>query len=155
MTRQQPFSTMPNTAGAVLLDGVVSSDPGSGYLRRVRLTYSVSTTSADYERIYVNTSTSTNELQTWRNEGGFLRGTPNASYKDDALVRAVPRSDLVAQNGSAFELQNSARNTTVWGRRWRDGTLIRNGNAMADVMVLATGASVPAGTPAGTVIVRT
>ena len=147
---------------AVLLDTPdYTSDPGlagvGSYIRRIRLHYAISTGSSDLERVYAGTGGASGaaELTTWRNEVGFFRGTPHAGYKDDALVRAVPRPDLVAQNGCALELQNSARTTTVWGRRWRDGVLVRNGNAMADVLVLATGAGVPAGTPAGTVIVRT
>lgn len=144
------------SGATILLDQTLTSDPGGGQqLRRLHLQYPVTSSNSDLERVYVDTASTTNELQCWRNEGGFLRGTPAAYYKDDALVRAVPRTDLVAQTGSALEIQNAARTATMWGRRWLDGKLVRNGVVMNDVLVLATGAAVPAGTPAGTVIVRT
>jgi hypothetical protein len=121
----------------------------------VRLAYPVSVASSNVEEVRVGDA-DPGTLATWRNEWGALRGTPpTTTYKDDALLRAVPRGDLTSgNNGCAVELQNAARTATVYGRRWRDGALIRNGTAMADVVVLAPGAPVPAGTAEGTVIVR-
>lgn len=126
-------------------------------IRKVNLNYATTTSSPDLEQIRVGTAGSggTTELTAWRNESGFLRGTPHAGYKDDALVRAVPRGDLTTENGGYTELQNAARTLTVHARRWRDGALVRNGTVMNDVIVLTAAGSVPSGLPAGTVIFRT
>lgn len=88
---------------------------------------------------------------------GAFRGTPpnSVTAKDDALFRAVPRGDLVAENGAAYELQNSARTMVVWGRKWRNGALVRNGITMSDTLVLGAVDPVPPNTPINTVIVRT
>lgn len=133
------------------------ADPGSaqGIYTRI-LNYDLAVASTDLERNYVGTGGAggTNELATWRNEWGALRGTPASYYKDDALLRAVGRSDLTNQSGGFIELQNAAR-TTIFAIRWRDGVIVRNGVETASVVVLGPSDSVPAGTPAGTVIVRT
>jgi len=151
----KPVSTAQQTAldGKLSLSRTLSSDPGNSAFLRTNLTYAVSSTSSDIEQIRVN-----NTNVSWRNEVGFLRGTPHPGYKDDALVRGVPRSD-VTTNGGFLELENAARTTQLWKRSWKDGSLWRsNGSAaaiqMADVLVLSSSASVPAGTPTGTVIVR-
>ena len=73
-------------------------------------------------------------------------------------MRGRARNDLVAQSGCFVDLENSD-SQRLYGRRWRDGALVRgNGTGTvvcADVLVLATGAAIPTGTPAGTVILRT
>lgn len=131
------------------------TDPAVTGIDRWDLGYSVSTSSSDLKRVYV-----ASDLVSWLNEVGFLRGTPHSGYKDDALVRGVPRSDLSSENGGFVELENSARTQVLYKRDWRTGSLWRgNGSAaavkMADVLVLSAAASIPSGTPAGTVIIRT
>jgi hypothetical protein len=133
----------------------LSTDPAVTGIIRWDLNYAVSTTSSDLERIYVSSV-----MTSWRNEVGFLRGTPHTGYKDDALVRGIPRGDLTSQDGGFVELENSARTQVLYKRSWRTGELWRgNGTAaavkMSDVLVLGPVDSIPAGTPANTVIVRT
>lgn len=135
------------------LDRTLSTDPGDDGFLRLNITYAVNSANTDIEQIRVN-----NTNVSWRNEVGFLRGTPHAGYKDDALVRGVPRSD-VTSNGGFLELENTARTTQLWKRSWKDGSLWRSNGAgpaiqMSDVLVLAAGAPIPTGTPANTVIVR-
>lgn len=137
------------------LSRTLGADPAVLGLDRIDLNYTPTTTTSDLERIYVNAV-----LTTWRNEVGFLRGTPHSGYKDDALLRAIPRSDLTAETGGFVELQNSARTQILYKRDWLTGALWRgNGSSaavkMADTLVLSAAAAVPAGTPPNTVIVRT
>jgi hypothetical protein len=51
-------------------------------------------------------------------------------------------------------MDNRTTQTSLWGIVG-DGTTVVKGNRMAYVLVLSAAAAVPAGTPAGTVIVRT
>lgn len=127
----------------------------AGEMMRTNLTYAVTISSPDYEQVSVNGT-----VVCWRNEVAFLRGTPHADYKDDALVRGVRRSDLTTENGGYVELQNAARDQILHRRSWRTGDLWRgNGTAaavrMSDSLVLGAADSVPAGTPANTLIYRT
>jgi hypothetical protein len=158
---------VPNfhVTGVSYLDGVVThksrlmhdldTDPAVDGINRWDLGYTVTTASSDLERVYIGAN-----LICWRNENGFLRGTPRSNYKDDALVRGVPRGDLTSENGGFVELENAARTQVLYKRDWRTGSLWRgDGTAaavkMADVLVLSAAADVPDGTPAGTVILRT
>lgn len=141
-------------AGLRRLTRTLGTDPAVAGLERTDINYAVSTTSSDLDRVYVSSV-----LTSWRNEVGFLRGTPHAGYKDDAVVRGVARSDLSAQTGGWLELQESTRTYVMYKRDWFGKLWRGNGTAaasqMADVLVLGPVASVPAGTPSGTVIVRT
>lgn len=130
------------------------ADPAVAGVQRWDLNYTVTTGTSDLARVYVNGT-----LVCWNNEIGFLRGTPNSHYKDDALVRGIARSDLVAQTGGWLELQEPTRTYVTYKRDWFGKLWRGNGTAnpsqMADSLVLGPVAPVPAGTPAGTIIVRT
>lgn len=148
------ISDAGDLSGGRMVTRAVAADFGSDYLDRLDLNYTPTTTDMDVSRVYVN-----GILAQWLNEIGFLRGTPHAGYKDDALVRGRGRSDMAGtEAGGYLELQNSGSNI-LHRRRWRDGALVRGDGSgsvvvCADVLVLASGDPVPAGTPAGTVILR-
>lgn len=161
---QQALTDLDTWTGTARLKDTpnYTSDPGlagSGtYINRIRNNYTMTTANSDLEEVFSGTGGTSGaaEKTAWRNEAGMFRGTPASYYKDDAVVRAVQRGDLAGtETGGAFELVNNARTTTMYARRWVDGNLVRNGNIMADTIVLSSGATVPTGTPAGTVIVRT
>ncbi|MEU8023773.1 hypothetical protein AB0B88_16310 [Micromonospora haikouensis] len=141
-------------AAAAYRNVTVTEDPGAeSPIRRVRLAYDVTGDSAPLEEVRVGPDPG--EVTARRNEWGGLGGTPPDEQPDAPLVQAVTRAGLTSgQNGCAVEIRDPAGTATVYGRRWRDGTLLRNGLAMADVLVLSAAAAVPAGTPPGTVIVR-
>lgn len=147
-------ASLGDITGLRRLTRTFTSDPAVAGVERWDLNYAVSVSTADLMRVYVN-----GVEVCWQNEIGFLRGTPNSHYKDDALVRGVARSDLAAQTGGAFELQESTRTYVTWKRDWFGKLWRGNGTAapsqMADTLVLGPAAPVPAGTPVGTVIVRT
>lgn len=141
------------------LDGKVgksetySSVPAGDYLRIINLNYATSTNNPNVERIKVNGFDAS-----WRNEWGALRGTsPYSDGYGDSLVRAIRTDSDGITRGNALELVDrraGANGNQMWGRSWLDGSLTRNGNVMADVYVMANGATPPATLPAGTVIIE-
>ena len=132
--------------------------------RTVHLNYTLNSANPDTQTTYTPRGDGqANFRASWLNEWGALRGTSPYQGYGDALVRAI-RTDqdiigtgVTATNSNAVELvdrRTGANNNVMWGRSWVDGHLTRNGNAMADSIVLNTGDPVPAGLPAGTIIVR-
>ncbi len=101
-------------------------------------------------------------VRSWLNEWGGMRGrNPYPAYAD-ALARAIVETgDYTGTGGgggNAFEIVDRRLPAGVgrqrWGRRWEDGTLIRNGLEMADAIVLGAADPVPTDLPAGTLIAR-
>lgn len=90
----------------------------------------------------------------WRNEWGALRGVSPYSW-GDALLRAIRYSWDGINQGQFVELEDrrSGPAKVLWGRRWADGALIRNGVVMADTWAAPEGTPVPEGLPDGTIIV--
>ena len=91
----------------------------------------------------------------WTNEWGALRGT--GPYQD-ALVRAIRDNTDGHGSGNHPALHINDRRTGaptphIWARNW-NGTMLRNGIAMADTYVQEAGATPPANLPAGTIIVE-
>jgi len=129
------------------------SNLGGAYLERTNLNYALDTTNPDLSQVYVNSFKSS-----WMNEWGALRGTSPHSW-GDSLVRAIRDNGdgITSSSASALEINDrrtGAVHPTMWGRKWADGSLVRNGNTMADVYVIENGATPPASLPAGTVIIE-
>ncbi|WP_433332518.1 hypothetical protein [Spirillospora sp. CA-294931] len=90
----------------------------------------------------------------WLNEwGGYRAKSPHAW---DPAVRLVRHANPTA---NTIEIQDEPRTQTLWGIDPNGYTVHGNGTAapvkMAPVLALGASDPVPAGTPAGTVIVRT
>lgn len=105
----------------------------SGPLFRRDLNYTMATTQPNLFEFAVNGS-----VRSWLNEWGALRGRNPYPTFNDALVRAIIEpGDSIQTGGNAVEIvdrrlpDGAARQ--VWGRRWSDGRLVRNGNLMTDV----------------------
>lgn len=107
-------------------------------------------------RSVASTSTADNDIvtvnylgvrQTWTNEKGQLRTSNTQSTADVALKIIVPNS------GGAEGLQVLRVDGTVIASIDNTGKLVAK-NVVGGVVVLAGAAAVPAGTPAGTLIVR-
>ncbi len=81
-------------------------------------------------------------MQSWSNEWGALRGRQPYPAYVDALVRAIIQTgDNVttgagASGGCTVELvDRRGTETTLWGRKWNGGDLVRNNVVMADTYV--------------------
>lgn len=146
--------TIPTTAaqvGAVASSATFSSTVAAP-LQKTSLNFTLDTSSSDLSQVYLNS-----KKISWRNEWGALRGTSPYTW-GDSLVRAVRDDTDGVTAGNAVELQDrrtGAGSNIMWGRRWTDGALVRNGIKMADSIVLGSTDPVPANLPAGTIIVRT
>lgn len=124
-------------------------------LTRVNLNFGLEIQSANlYEVAYMGV------LKFWQNEWGAIRGTSPFSW-GDALVRGIREDgDTIGGNGQVLELVDRrtgalpSPGNVMWGRKWSDGTLVRNGVLMADTYVRVGGASIPANLPAGTIVVE-
>lgn len=86
----------------------------------------------------------------WLNEWGALRGTSPYTW-GDALLRAVRQSGDGITAGNFAELDDRSTGSSFlrWGRTWLTGALIRNGYAVRETYVWATGDADP--TVGGTV----
>lgn len=144
---------------AIPFNQTYAAVPGSNPIERIDLNYTLVNTNPDIQRVYTNGFEAS-----WRNEWGALRGTSPYTGYGDALVRAI-RTDTdqigtgtTALASNAVELvdrRTGASSSVMWGRSWVDGHLTRNGNAMADSIILGASDPVPANLPAGTIIIRT
>lgn len=146
--------TIPTTAAQVgaVPASVTYSSTVANSIQKTWLNFTLDTSSADLSQVYLNS-----KKVSWRNEWGALRGTSPYTW-GDALVRAVRDDTDNVTAGNAVELQDrrtGANSNIMWGRRWTDGALVRNGIKMADSIVLGPSDPVPTGLPAGTIIVRT
>jgi hypothetical protein len=143
----KPVSSAQQTALDALVpkDSTVISNPTASLLVH-RRNFAVDSTNQDIMQFYAGT---TPTLTGWINEWGGYRGMPYFNW--DAVVRMVAHA---TQSGNIIEYQNNARDTTLWGID-KDGYTVMKTVKMAPVLVLATGAAVPANTPTGTVIIRT
>lgn len=142
------------------LDGKVdaatahASNPGGSALRTVDLGYALASSNPDLEQVTVD-----GKDGAVRNEWGAIRGTSPYSW-GDALVRAIREDDDGITDGRSHELIDrrtaapSSPGNVMWGRRWTDGALIRNGIVMSDVLVKQTSEDVDPRTPTGTVVVN-
>jgi hypothetical protein len=141
------ISTATQTAlnGKVSADSTETSDPAAPLLKH-RRQFAVDSTNRNIMEFYAGT---TPTLNGWINEWGGYRAMPYFNW--DAAVRIVANP---TQSGNVIEYQNNARDTTLWGID-EDGYVVMSSVKMAPVVVLNTGDPVPAGTPAGTVIIRT
>lgn len=143
----------PDTSMFVQQNATVSSVPSASMINR-NLNYTIDPADPDIFRINVNGS-----QRMWLNEWGALRGRNPYSSWADSLVRAVIQ-DGDNTNGNAFEVNDrrtGATYTVPFGVRWSDGAIRRNGVTLHMVYTLDPGqteADIPAGTPAGTLIVR-
>lgn len=124
-------------------------------LQRVNLNFAVDTASANLSEVAVNSV-----LKSWTNEWGALRGTSPYSW-GDALVRGIrEQGDGIGANGQFIELVDrrtgapAAPTNVMYGRKWIDGQLVRNGVLMADCYIRVGAAALPANLPAGTVVVE-
>ena len=126
-----------------------ASDSGPRW--RTDLTADLSTSQMDISRHYVNGT-----VASWQNEWGALRGT--APYEwGDALVRGVRNNTDGIYAGRFIELvdrRSGAGTNPMYGRKWRDGVLVRNGIDMADVWVRSGNDPIPSELPPGTVVVQ-
>jgi len=166
-TTQEYFQVAPDSSSAAAIgvskDAINSTNIkkynlydtnlGGSYLQRTDLNYTLDTVNPELDQIYVNSFKAS-----WRNEWGALRGTaPYTTGYGDALVRAI-RSDADSiTNSNALEIvdrRTGAGNNVMWGRKWTNGDLVRNGNTMADVYVIENGATPPSDLPVGTVIIE-
>lgn len=152
---QGPVGATPDISGKVDKDTTVTVDPGAtpGWLRRLTLGYTPTTSSPDFFELFIG-----GVMKMWQNEWGALRGTSPYSW-GDALVRAVRAQSDGITNGQFIELQDrrtGANSNIMYGRRWVDGALVRNGIAMADTYVTNSSSDANiAKLPAGTVVVIT
>ena len=134
-------------------NATVSSVPSASMINR-NLNYTIDPADPDIFHINVNGS-----QRMWLNEWGALRGRNPYSSWADSLVRAIIQ-DGDNLNGNAFEVNDrrtGAVYTLPFGVRWSDGAIRRTGVVLQMVYTLEAGqteADIPAGTPAGTLIVR-
>lgn len=95
----------------------------------------------------------------WQNEWGAFRGTSPHSW-GDAVVRGIREDwdgltagrvmELVDRRTEAFP----APNQVMWGRKWRDGMLVRNGYDMSDTWIRNGADPIPPYLPEGTIVVQ-
>ena len=155
---QLDASVQTKLNGAIPFHQTYATKPADP-IEQIDINYTLASSNPDILRVYVNSFQAS-----WHNEWGALRGTsPYTSY-GDALVRAIRQnSDQIgtgqtALASNAVELvdrRTGANENVMWGRSWVDGHLTRNGNTMADCIVLGAADTVPANLPAGTIIIRT
>lgn len=103
-----------------------------GPLWRTDLTDAVQTTFSNLAEHWVG-----GKLRSWLNEWGALRGRNPYSSFADSLVRAIIEAGDYVSNGNFIELvdrriEANSPKRQVYGRRWADGRLIRNGIPFVD-----------------------
>lgn len=114
-----------------------TNPPGSPLFRR-DLNYTLATNQKNLHEVAVNGT-----VRMWLNEWGALRGrVPYGSFADSlarAIVEPGDYTSVSGTGGNAFEIVDRRKPDGVgrqsWGRRWEDGSLIRNGIKMSDVYV--------------------
>lgn len=92
----------------------------------------------------------------WQNEWGALRGTSPVTW-GDSLVRAVREETDGIMAGRFIELVDRRDNplpNPIYGRKWRDGMLVRNGIDMADVWIRNGQDPIPQALPENTIVVQ-
>jgi hypothetical protein len=128
-------------------DSTITAPPAGPLIRHARA-FDVSAATPDVLQVITQGT-----VTGWLNEWGGYRGQP--AYGWDAVVRMIAHA---TQTGNIAEYQNADRTHTLWGLNPDGYQLQGNGLAapvkLAPLLVLATGAPVPDGTPAGTIIVR-
>lgn len=147
-----PAGTTPDISGKQDINTVIDTNPATAALRNLSLNYAAASSNPDTFELFIQGA-----LKLWHNEWGALRGTSPYSW-GDALVRAVRSQGDGITSGNFVELQDrrtGANSAIMYGRRWTDGALVRNGITMADSIVLGPSDAIPAGLPAGTIVYRT
>ncbi len=137
--------TVPGLASKVSNSRTDNSPPAAPILSYTRA-YAVSYTDEDIMVFSAGTSPTPTA---WLNEWGGYRARP--LYNWDAGIRLIAHA---SQSGNIIEYQNNARDVTLWGIN-PQGHTVMSGVQMSPVLVLGPDDPVPAGTPAGTVILRT
>ena len=131
------------------------SSPVSTPITRTQLNFTMDTSSSNLHEFLVN-----GVVKFWQNEWGAVRGTSPYSW-GDSLVRGIRENgDGIGPNGNFIELVDRRTGAPanpgniMYGRKWIDGTLVRNGILMADCYVRIGSAAIPPLLPAGTVVVE-
>lgn len=145
--------------GSADLSSVVPKDvtltvtPTSSQFKRT-LSYAVGTSDPDLFSIVIG---STQKM--WLNEWGALRGTSPYTW-GDSLVRGIRSDGDGITTGDFIQLNDrrtGAASTVPFAVKWVDGSIARNGVTMQMVYTLNAGqtaADIPAGVPAGSLILR-
>lgn len=142
-----------DTSNLVLKDDTLATRPTAPQFKRT-LNYAPASSDPDLWSIVVGSTP-----KMWMNEWGALRGTSPYNW-GDSLVRAIRSDGDGITGGQAFQLNDrrtGAPYSVTFGVNWTDGSIIRNGVTMQMVYTLNAGqtaADIPAGTPAGTLIMR-
>lgn len=140
------------TTNGLVKRNTYSTVPSDNYLQRTDIGYPIDANSPEVDQVWVDS-----KKVSWRNEWGALRGrNPYTTWSDSLLRAIIDSGDFVANNGNAIEIvdRRTAPSTISYGRKWTDGSLVRNGNPMADVYVMESGGTPPANLPPGTVIIE-
>lgn len=148
---QEALENIGETSGIPRVD--TYTGPPAIVPHQVRLDFSPDVNSSDLYQVVINGT-----KKSWQNEWGALRGVSPYSW-GDSLVRGIRENGdgITATNANFIELadrRTGAPAPVMYGRRWSDGALMRNGNLMADVIVLGGSDPVPVSLPAGTIIAR-
>ncbi len=149
----------PNVGATVSIQA--GETDGDGYLEKVTITNDGSDSGDWINRVEFNYNdgVQATRLVHFINEYGEWRGAParHNTVGFRMFVKENPSRPTESRSTTVpvMELMDDRTNrNSLWGVMG-DGQQTRNGIRMADVLYLSGGASVPAGTPAGTVIVRT
>lgn len=149
-----------NTGSEILIDG--NDGASEGTVETVTITDDGTPTSGWLSRLVYRFKESvgaTARNTFYLNEYGEIRVAP-AKLNTTALrvfVKEFPSNPSGTRDATApvVELMDDRTNrNSLWALRG-DGTMTRNGIPVSQVLVLSAAASVPAGTPANTVIFRT
>lgn len=130
-------------AALVPRDSTITADPPAPLVRHVR-NFAVDTNSENVMEIEVN-----GILTGWFNESGNYRALPGLNW--DAAIRVINHA---TQTGDIIQHQTNDRTTNLWAID-KDGYTKMSEVKMNPVLVLGAADPVPAGTPVGTVILRT
>lgn len=148
--------------GAVVLDAddvgavptsITANSPLSGPIETRQFNFAPQSAHPDVEVLEALVGGQLRQVA-WRNEWGALRGVSPYAW-GDALLRAIRYSWDGITQGQFVELEDrrSGAAKVLWGRRWADGALIRNGAVMADTWAAPEGTPIPEDLPDGTVVV--
>lgn len=150
-THGTPALPTASQVGAVPADSTITVAPSVPLMKHQR-NFAVDSSTKNVDEVWVNGT-----LTGWRNEWGAYRGQP--AYNWDAVLRMVAHA---TQSGNIAEYQNNARTQVLWGVNAAGKVVQGNGSAAAVTMspVYVAAASdvlpgaLPAGLPAGTVIIQ-